>query len=48
VNFGFFAVEAFLPLALTEVRGASTGLVAASLTAGTLAWTSATPPWLLR
>lgn len=44
VNFGFFAVEAFLPLALTEVRGASTGLVAASLTAGTLAWTAGS--WL--
>jgi len=40
VNFTFFAVEAFLPLALTEVRGASMSWVAAALTAGTLAWTT--------
>jgi len=40
VNFAFFAVEAFLPLALTEVRGADTTLVAAALTAGTLCWTA--------
>ena len=40
LNFAFFAVEAFLPLALMELRGADTTLVAASLTAGTLAWTT--------
>jgi MFS family permease len=40
VNFTFFAVEAFLPLALTEVRGTSMSWVAAALTAGTLAWTA--------
>jgi predicted MFS family arabinose efflux permease len=40
VNFAFFAVEAFLPLALTEVRSAGMTWVAAALTAGTLAWTS--------
>ena len=44
VNFAFFAVEAFLPLALMELRGGDTGLVAAALTAGTLAWTSGS--WL--
>jgi MFS family permease len=44
VNFAFFAVEAFLPLGLTALRGASTGLVAAALTAGTLAWTAGS--WL--
>jgi MFS family permease len=40
VNFSFFAVEAFLPLALTEVRNTSMTWVAAALTAGTLAWTA--------
>ncbi len=40
VNFTFFAVEAFLPLALTAVRSASMTWVAAALTAGTLAWTA--------
>ena len=40
VNFAFFAVEAFLPLALTDVRGTSMTWVAAALTAGTLAWTA--------
>ena len=40
VNFAFFAVEAFLPLALTDVRDASMTWVAAALTAGTLAWTT--------
>ncbi len=40
MNFAFFAIEAFLPLALTEVRGASMTWVAAALTAGTLAWTA--------
>ena len=44
VNFAFFSVEAFFPLALTEVHGAGTGFIAASLTAGTLAWT--TGSWL--
>ncbi len=40
MNFSFFATEAFLPLALTRLRGTGTGLVAASLTAGSLAWTA--------
>jgi MFS family permease len=40
VNFAFFAVEAFLPLALTDVRSSSMTWVAAALTAGTLAWTA--------
>jgi len=40
MNFAFFAVEAFLPLALIDVRGASMPWVAAALTAGTLAWTA--------
>ena len=44
INFAFYAVEAFLPLVLTEMRSVGTGLVAAALTAGTLAWTGGT--WL--
>jgi len=44
VNFSFFTAEAFLPLALTDVRGAEMRWVAASLTAGTLAWTAGS--WL--
>ena len=44
MNFSFFAAEAFLPLALTQIRGTGTGLVAASLTAGTLAWVAGS--WL--
>jgi MFS family permease len=40
VNFAFFAVEAFLPLALTDVRDGGIAWVAAALTAGTLAWTA--------
>ena len=40
VNFAFFAIEAFLPLALTDVRSASMTWVAAALTAGTLSWTA--------
>jgi MFS family permease len=39
INFSFCAVEAFLPLALTEVRHVGAELIAAALTAGTLAWT---------
>jgi MFS family permease len=44
INFAFNAVEAFLPLVLTELRRVGTGLVATALTAGTLAWTGGT--WL--
>ncbi len=44
VNFSFFAAEAFLPLALTQIRDTGTALVAASLTAGSLAWTAGS--WL--
>lgn len=40
VNFSFFGIEAFLPLALTEVRRAGMASVAAALTAGTLCWTA--------
>jgi len=40
VNFSFFGVEAFLPLALTEVRQTGMATVAAALTAGTLCWTA--------
>ncbi len=36
--FAFFAVEAFLPLAIVEVRHAGNAVVATTLTAGTLAW----------
>lgn len=44
INFSFYAMEAFLPLVLTELRSVGTGLVATALTAGTLAWTGGT--WL--
>lgn len=44
INFAFYAVEAFLPLVLTQMRSAGTALVATSLTAGTLAWTGGS--WL--
>jgi len=40
VTFAFFGVEAFLPLALTLVRGESMVVAGFALTAGTLAWTT--------
>jgi len=39
LSFAFFGAEAFLPLALTTVRGQSTTLAGMVLTAATLAWT---------
>ena len=40
VTFAFFGAEAFLPLALTVVRGQSLVMAGFALTAGTLAWTT--------
>jgi len=40
VTFAFFGAEAFLPLALTTVRGESMVMAGVALTAGTLAWTT--------
>jgi MFS family permease len=40
LTFAFFAVEAFLPLAIVEVRHAGTIVVATTLTTGTLAWSA--------
>lgn len=40
LTFAFFAVEAFLPLAIVEVRHAGNAVVAATLTTGTLAWSA--------
>jgi MFS family permease len=40
VTFAFFGAEAFLPLALTTVRGETMVMAGAALTAGTLAWTT--------
>ncbi|HVM96048.1 MAG TPA: MFS transporter, partial [Candidatus Acidoferrales bacterium] len=40
LSFAFFGAEAFLPLALTTVRGQSTTVAGMVLTAATLAWTS--------
>lgn len=40
LSFAFFGAEAFLPLALTAVRGQSTTTAGIVLTAATLAWTS--------
>jgi MFS family permease len=39
-TFAFFGAEAFLPLALTTVRGETMVMAGAALTAGTLAWTT--------
>lgn len=59
LTFAFFGADAYLSLALTDVRGTSTKLAGAALTAGTLGWTSAAwvqqrivarrgPGWLVR
>jgi MFS family permease len=41
LTFTFFAVDAFLPLAIEEVRRRPTAVVAIALTAATLTWTAA-------
>jgi MFS family permease len=45
LNFGFFGVEAFLPLALTDVRDRSVAFAGLALTAATITWT--TGSWVL-
>ena len=40
VNFAFFGTEAFVPLAIAQVRGASVLLTGLSLTAAALTWTT--------
>jgi MFS family permease len=40
LNFAFFGTEAFVPLAIVEVRGASVMLTGLSLTAAALTWTA--------
>ena len=40
LTFAFFGADAFIPFALTEVRGTSTFFVGAVLTVSTLAWTA--------
>lgn len=40
LNLAFFGVDAFVPLALVDVRGTSVAFAGIALTAGTLAWTS--------
>ncbi|MFN2375328.1 MAG: MFS transporter [Candidatus Binatia bacterium] len=42
VTFAFFGAEAFLPLALTTIRGESMAMSGLALSAGTLAWTAGT------
>lgn len=39
LNFAFFGADAYIPYALTEIRGQSTFVVGAVLTATTLTWT---------
>ena len=41
LNLAFFGVDAFVPLALVEVRGTSVAFAGLALTAATLAWSSA-------
>jgi MFS family permease len=40
LNFAFFGTEAFVPLAIADVRGASIWLTGLSLTAAALTWTA--------
>ena len=40
INLAFFGVDAFVPLMLVEVRGATIGFAGLALTAGTIAWSS--------
>jgi MFS family permease len=42
VNFGFFGVDAYIPLGLTEVRGRSVAFAGLALTAGTITWSIGT------
>jgi MFS family permease len=44
LNLAFFGVDAFVPLALTDVRHTSTAFAGLALTAGTITWTAAA--WL--
>jgi MFS family permease len=44
INLAFFGIDAFVPLALVEVRGASIAFAGLALTAGTISWTSGS--WL--
>lgn len=45
LSMGFFGVDVFIPLALTNVRGLSTVMGGLALTAATITWTSGS--WLL-
>jgi MFS family permease len=45
LNLGFFGVDAFLPLALIDVRGRSTAFAGLALTAATITWT--TGSWIV-
>jgi MFS family permease len=45
LNLGFFGADAFVPLALTSVRGRSASFAGLALTAATIAWS--TGSWLL-
>lgn len=40
INLAFFGVDAFIPLALVDVRGASIAFAGLALTAGTISWSS--------
>lgn len=40
INLAFFGVDAFVPLMLVDVRGATIGFAGLALTAGTIAWSS--------
>lgn len=40
INLAFFGVDAFVPLALVDVRGATIAFAGLALTAGTIAWTA--------
>lgn len=44
LNLAFFGVDAFVPLAVVELRGRSVGFAGLALTAGTITWT--TGSWL--
>ena len=45
LNLAFFGVDAFVPLALTEVRGRSSSFAGLALTAATITWAAGT--WVL-
>jgi MFS family permease len=44
LNLAFFGVDAFVPLALTDIRGTSTRFAGLALTAATMTWTGGS--WL--